>query len=204
MKRLPALTWFGRQCFFFCLFFFKGLCRGWWFCKFTLQCCLVCFLLTVYKHILYWTCWCIGFCLYLFVHIFTFPFAVYSNTVRNHRPCSRQFLLSVCTLSAFKHPACTDTVKCLLTFLPVRPAHLASAKIYSFIFFYVQHWLLLLKLPSQLLPCLQQMQRMMGMVRKEQCLSMSCLCFLSRWVLVLSPCHWWRVEFGASLAFVFY
>lgn len=76
-------------------------------------------------------------------------------------------------------------------------------KIYTFIFFYVQHWLLLFELPSQLLPCPQQMQRMMGMVRKEQCLSLSCSCLLSRWVLVLSPCHCWRVGFGASLGFVF-
>lgn len=77
-------------------------------------------------------------------------------------------------------------------------------KICIFIYCYVQHWLLLLELPSQLLPYLQQMQRMMGMVRKEQCLSMSCSCLLSRWMLVLSPCRCWRVGFGASLGFVFY
>lgn len=126
------------------------------------------------------------------MHTFTFPFAV---TVRQYTITGRvhvRFLLCVCTFSAFQHPACTDTE--LLSCLHGLLISLSQKSISSYFFSMRNNVLLLFELlflQSHLLPCLQQMQRMMGMVRKEQRLSMSCSRLLSRWVLILSPCHCW-------------
>lgn len=182
-------------------FFFKGygkvggfaasLCDVVWFVVFYWQYINIYFIESVGK--------CVSACTY--VHTFTFPFAVYKKTVRNPRLCSCQFLFCVCTLSTFKHPACTDMVECLLTFLPVQPADHTLAKIYIIVFFQ-RATLAFASWAAFTIASLSATDAEDDGDGKRRAMLVHVL-VMSRWVLVLSPCHCWRVGFAASLCFFY-